>query len=107
MLTRHAPDSFTTKINESYGLGQQQLLASHFPDACPGMAFFSLKFDGVEFGKRIQTAKSNIMPIMGITCTRITQPDDKFHWGMPWALCSIMMAVCHKLLEAISYSFQP
>jgi hypothetical protein len=79
MLMNQASHGFATEIHKRPGLGQQQLLASYFANAYPGLALPSVKANRMKPGEVIQTPEANIMAIMGISLAGVTQTNYEFH----------------------------
>jgi hypothetical protein len=74
-----ASDGLAAEIHKRPRLSQHHLLAPYFADAYFSLALSSVKADRMNPGEVIQTTEADIMAIMGISLTGVTQPDNKLH----------------------------
>ncbi len=79
MLMHQASHGFATEIHECPGLGQQQLLAPYFANACSSPALPVVKADRMKPGEVIQALEASIMAVMGISLAGIPQTNYEFH----------------------------
>ena len=79
MLSHQASHGFAAEIHKCPGLGQQQLLAPYFADACFSPALPVVKGNRMKPGEVIQALEANIVAIMGISLAGVAQANYEFH----------------------------
>ena len=79
MPAHQASHGFATEIHKCPGLGQQQLLAPYFADACFSPALSVVKWNRMKPGEVIQAQEADIVAIASISLARVAQANYEFH----------------------------
>jgi hypothetical protein len=79
MLMHEASHGFAAEIHKRPRLGQQQLFAPYLSKAYFSLALPVVKADRMKPGQVIQAVEANIVAIMGVGLTGISQTNYEFH----------------------------